>query len=248
MRRSLRPAAAALGVLAAIALPDAALAAPPGLQCNGTYSGTYSSVTVPPNGNCTLNNATVLGDAVIQNGGQLTLAQPNGNSKPSVSGNVFAYGGTTFNQSAGWTVGGTISAQGANMIDISGGTTHDVTSTASNYLYVFDATVNGSIYANQTQSFGEIAQNSAVTGDIVANGEPRGASGFQILEQVIGGNVSITNNQAPTDVYLNTIRGNLVCTGNNPPTSDFGYGNYVQGSELGQCARLTSNPNDGWGP
>jgi hypothetical protein len=246
VRRSLRPAAAALGVLVMFALPSAALAAPPDLQCNGSYSGRYSSVTVPSNGNCTLTNATVLGDAVIQGGGQLTLAQSS-NNKGSVNGNVFAAGGTTFNQSAGWTVGGTITAQGANTIDISGGTTHDVTSTASNYLYVFDATVYGSIVANQTQSFGEIAQNSAVTGNIVANGEPNGASGFQILEQTIGGSVYITNNQAPTDVFLNTITQDLVCTGNNPPTSDFGYGNYVQGNELGQCARLTSDPRDGSG-
>ncbi len=242
MRRSLSPAAAVLGAVTVLALPAAASAAAKSLVCDGAYKGTYTDVTVPPNGNCTLTNATVLGDATVQTGGQLTLAQ---STAGSIGGDITVGTGASLLQSAGWTVAGTISAQGANTIDISGGTVHDVTATGADYVYVFDATVDGSVTAQQTQSFGEIAENAAITGDVVASGEPSGASGFQILEQSIGGNVYITSNQAPTVVYYNTIGQNLVCTGNNPPTSAFGYGNYVQGSELGQCARLTSDPSFG---
>ena len=249
MRGSLPPAAAVLGVLATLALPTAAPAAgPANLQCNGAYSGTYANVTVPPNDICTLTNSTVLGNATVGSGGDLELDATTSPTTSSIGGNVLVGANATLSQSSGWTVNGTIAARGAAFLIVGGGTTHDVVSNGSQNVYVYSATVDGSVVANQTQSFGEIASNT-VTGDVVANGEPSTSGGFYIegKGQVIGGSVYITNNQAPTNVFYNTIRQNLVCTGNNPPPSDFGYGNDVLGREVGQCAGFPSSPADGAG-
>ena len=246
MRRRLRPGIAALGALAILVLPAAAGAAgPSNLQCNGTYSGTYANVTVPANGVCNLQNATVLGNAVVLTGGSLNLGDPSG--AVTINGNVAVGRNGSFSQPIGSTVGGTITGQGASSLAITGGTTHDILANATADIEITSATVDGSLVANQTQDFGSVGANLAITGDVIVNAEPSSAAGFYIDEQPIGGSVDLTNNQAPTVVYLNTIQHNLVCTGNKPPPSDFGYGNYVRGREVGQCAGLTSNPGDGAG-
>ena len=52
----------------------------------------------------------------------------------------------------------------------------------------------------------------------------------------------LTNNQSVEYVFLNTIRQNLICYGNNPPPyNDFdGIGNTVDGQSVGQCATSSS--------
>ncbi len=243
MRRRLSCSAAALGALTILALPAAASAqGPSNLQCNGAYTGTYANVVVPPNDSCTLTDSTVFGTATVAPGATLDLAP---STAARVGGNVLVGPNATLTQESGWTVGGTTAANGAAFLDISGGTTHDVLANRTQDVYVYGATVDGSVVANQTQSFGEVALNTIITGDVVANGAPASSQGFYIEEQEVGGSVYVTNNQSATNVFLNTIDHNLVCTANHPPPSDFGYGNYVKGREVGQCAGFVSDPNDG---
>ncbi len=243
MRRSLRPGAAALGALAAIALPSAARAAgPPDLQCNGTYSGRYATVTVPPNATCNLDHATVLGNATVLAGGQLSLAD---SAPATIDGDVYAGSSATYNQYSQATVGGTITAQNAAFLDVLGGITHSIVTNASGFVQVTSTTVKGSVTSNQTQTFAYIAANPSITGDVVVNATAGGA-GNEVTLNTVGGSVYLTNNRAsPDDVYLNTIQNNLVCTGNNPPPGYEGYGNYVKGRELGQCASFPSDPSLG---
>ena len=243
MRRILSPAAAVVGALAVLAVPAAASAqGPSNLVCNGTYSGTYASVTVPPNGDCSLDDATVLGGATVLSAGQLSLA----NSAPAtINGTVVVGRGATYNQYSPATVGGTITAQNAAFLDVLGGITHSIVTNASGFVQVTSTTVKGSVTSNQTQTFAYIAANPSITGDVVVNATAGGA-GNEVTLNTVGGSVYLTNNRAsPDDVYLNTIQRNLVCTGNNPPPGYAGYGNYVQGREAGQCASFPSDPSRG---
>jgi hypothetical protein len=246
VRRIRPPAAAVLGVLAVLALPAAASAAPPSnLVCNGTYAGTYASVTVPPNGNCDLFNATVLGSAVVLNGGNLNLANSDGVSNVTIKGSVVIDSNGNYSQYSSDSVGGAITAQGASAVGITGGTTHNIVVNASGSVEVTSTTVTGSVTVNQTQYLVYVAANPTITGDVLVNGTATGAVG-EVTLNTVGGSVYLTNNQADPDyVYLNTIQRNLVCTGNNPPPSDNGQGNWVQGRQLGQCAGFANSPEDG---
>jgi hypothetical protein len=240
LRRILSPAAAVVGALAVLALPAAASAqGPSNLVCNGTYSGIYASVTVPPNGNCSLDNATVLGGATVLSAGQLSLAD---SAPATINGPVVVGRGATYNQYSQATVGGTITAQNAAFLDVLGGITHSIVTNATGFVEVTSATVNGSVAVNQTtQTFAYIAANPSITGDVVVNATAGGA-GNEVTLNTVGGSVYLTNNRAsPDDVYLNTIQNNLVCTGNNPPPGYEDYGNYVKGRELGQCASFPSD-------
>lgn len=242
MRRISLPAAAALTVLALPAV--AAAASPPNLQCNGNYSGgTYGNVTVPAGDTCTLSGTTVQGNATALNGATLTLNYST--SKGTVGGNVLVGSGTDLTVSPSWTVGGTIAAQGASILVVSGGTTHDIVSTDTTDLSVSGATIKGNVVANQTQDFGVVGDNPVITGDVTVNATASSAQEFDLDNQLVAGNVYITNNSAPTEIFVNTIRQNLVCTGNTPPPDDFGYGNYVQGRQVGQCAGFANSPGDG---
>lgn len=246
MRRSFRPGVVALGVLAAFALPAAAHAAgPPNLQCNGTYSGgMYANVIVPPNGNCDLSNTTVMGNVTALSGSSLTLDFSS--AKSSVGGNVAVGSNVAFALSQGWTVGGTITGQGASILGITGGTTHDILSTGTGDLFVSGATVKGNLVANQTQGFGVIGSNPVITGNVTINASANSVSEFDLESQLVNGNVSVTNNNTQIEIFFNTIRESLACTGNSPaPDDNQGDGNYVQGHQLGQCAGFQNSPGDG---
>jgi len=246
VRRIRPPAAAVLGVLAILALPAAASAAPPSnLVCNGTYSGTYASVTVPPNGTCNLFNATVLGSVVVLNGGNLNLANADGVSNVAIKGSVVIGSNGSYSQYVGDSVGGMTTAQPGSTVAITGGTSHNIVTNAAGVVEVTSTTVEGSVTANQTQSFAYVASNPTITGDVLLNGTASGTVS-EVTLNTVGGSVYLTNNQSdPDDVYFNTIQHNLVCTGNNPPPSYEGYGNYVRGRELGQCAGFPSDPSLG---
>jgi hypothetical protein len=246
VRRIRPPAAAVLGALAVLALPAAASAAPPSnLVCDGTYSGTYASVTVPPNGNCNLFNATILGNAVVLNGGNLNLANSGDVSNVTIKGSVVIGSNGNYSQYSSDSVGGTISAQGASGVAITGGTTHNIVINATGSVELTSTTVTGSVTVNQTQYVVYVAGNPTITADVLVNGTATGAFG-EVTENTVGGSVYLTNNQAdPGYVYLNTIAHNLVCTGNNPPPINNKQGNWVQGRQLSQCAGFPNSPDDG---
>lgn len=245
MRRNLLRAATAAGAIACLAAPAAASAnaSGPNLVCNSTYTGgTYANVLVPPNGNCDISNATILGNVVAQNGATLDL---DNSTSAVVRGDILTSSNTVFYLSPGWTVDGTLTANGAEWVVIDGGTTHEVVSNASANFYLYDeTTVHGDVVANRTQSYGEIASEDPITGNVAINGSV-GDGNFAVIGQDIGGNLLVTNNHVETDFFENTIHQNLVCTGNNPPPSDDGFGNYVMGRQMGQCAGFINSPEDG---
>jgi hypothetical protein len=220
------------------------------LQCSGTYSGTYVNVTVPPNAYCNLDTATVLGNATVLTGGQLSLAD---SAPATIDGNVVASRNASYVQYTGGSVGGTITTQDASFLFVAGGTTHSIVANSTQYVEATSAVINGSVVVNQP-TFANVSANQTITGDVIANGEPAGGSGLYIEDQVIGGSVYITNNQTPppppgqpaaNQVFNNTIAHNLVCSGNTPPPTDNGNGNWVKGRQFGQCAGFANSPGDG---
>ena len=237
--RSFRLMAAAAGLAATFALPAAAQAAPRNLVCNGdgTVSGTYASIVVPENGWCNLQNATVLGNAIVLSGGTLNL-----DVSGSVDGDVYVGSSGWLYEDTGWVIGGTTTGNGAQDIQING-TSHSVYDKGGQGLYISQATVDGDIVANQEQNGGDIFA-STVRGNVLINGTaPTDGGSWWItgdlnpadgLLQEIYGNVVITSNQVEVNANGNHIHKNLVCEANTPPP--VAQGNRVDGRSVGQCA------------
>jgi hypothetical protein len=248
MRRSLGTAAAALAAAGCLAAaPSGALAdaGAPALVCNGTYAGgTYGNVVVPPNGICSLSDATVLGNIAVLDSGTLNL-NPGTTPNSTVYGDISGAPGSNIDTGTGWTVDGTIATEQANILGVTGGTTHSIRADGTQDVFISGTTIDGDVAASGTQSYGVIGQNPVLTGNVAITGTAAGAA-FNLDNQLVDGSVYVLANQTQVEVYFNTIRHNLVCLGNNPPPDDLGGdGNYVQGREIGQCAAFPSDPGDG---
>lgn len=252
MSRSLRPAAVALGVVALLALPAAALASssrrPPNLTCEITptmlfYSGTYNNVTVPPGQTCELSGATVLGNVTVQTAGSVAFESPG-----TVGGNLLVGQLAGASEGTGWVISGAAVANQAASMTFQG-TVHGILANDTQALSLGSATVDGNVISNRGV-FGGVITSSVITGDVIINattGDPAVAGDWFIGQlggppQEIGGSVFLTNNQVPIFILDNHIKRNLVCQGNNPPpiNSAGGIGNTVDGRSTGQCA--TANP------
>ena len=256
MKRSLRPAAMALGVAACLAIPSGALAAgrpAPNLTCeitatNQFYSGTYENVIVPPNQFCELSGATVRGNVTVETAASLDLG-----SSGTVGGNVLVGNQAGAFEDSGWVIGGAAIGSGAGSLGISG-TVHGVVANKVASLTIQNATVDGSVVSNQSV-YGGFVAGSVITGQLAINGTTAGddtASSIWFIAgpqldsspQEIDGNVALTGNQSPIYIFDNHIKQNLVCAGNNPPPFDSvgGFGNTVDGRSFGQCAATNTPP------
>ena len=249
MHRSLRPALAAAGLVAALALPSAALAAggqAPNLQCDSSqpfYTGTYNNVYVPPQQTCNISSSTIYGSVTVGSAASLDL-----NGSGSVGGNVIVGSQASAYEDSGWTIGGSALGNGAGTVSISG-EVHGIAVNNTSVLSVSSATVDGDILSNGG-GFGGSIGSSAITGSVYINGTTGGANATWFIAgpqndgspQDIGGNLQLTNNQATIYVLDNHVHRNLACYRNTPPpfTSYGGTGNQVDGQSLGQCA--TPNP------
>jgi hypothetical protein len=85
-------------------------------------------------------------------------------------------------------------------------------------------------------------ESTSIGGNLlISNNSATGAGGFNILSvghNAVGGNASLVNNTAGnfyTEVFANSVGGNLNCEGNKPPPA--GEGNSAK-KKLGQCALL----------
>jgi hypothetical protein len=253
MSCSLRPLAAALGVVASLAAPASALgnsgSAPNSLTCTGIVSGgTYSSLTVPHGQNCFLSNATVLGPANVESTASLDLE-----GTGTIGGNVLVGDQASMSEAQGWVIRGTTVGNGAGLLTILG-TVHSVLLNNTATLGIQSATVDGSIVSNHG-TFGGNIVSSVIHGDVFVNGTTPGlpvlASNWFIAgpqlngdKQEIDGSVVLTNNQSSIYVFENHIHENLICAGNNPPpfNSAAGFTNTVDGRSVGQCATTNSPP------
>lgn len=237
MRRSLRPAAAALGVAATLALPSGALADnAQNLQCSGTYTGTYDNVTVPAGQVCNISASTIRGNVTVQSAASLAL-----NGSGSVGGSLYVAPQAGAYEDSGWVIGGVATADHAGDLSIMG-TVHGILATGADALDVTNATVDGSIVSNRGVYGGAIA-SSVIRGNVVIDGTT-GAAGITATwfiagpqldgsPQEIDGNLALTDNQATIYNLDNHIHQNLACLGNSPAPVDLA--NTVDGRSIGQC-------------
>jgi hypothetical protein len=253
MTRSLRVAAAALGLVGSLALPAGALAAhggpPPSLSCTGVVAGgTYSSLNVPSGDFCYLSNATILGNATVQSTASLELDQ-NG----TIGGNALVNNQAGLEEGPDWTIGGTTLGNSADELTIQG-TVHNILANDDGTLAIQSATIDGNIVSNQGIFGGAIVSN-AIHGNVLINGTSSGEDGVASTwfiagpqlsgdDQEVYGNLVLTNNQSPIYLFLNHVHQNLICEGNNPPPyNDFdGLTNTVDGRSIGQCSTENSPP------
>ncbi|HYZ82426.1 MAG TPA: hypothetical protein VE571_14210 [Solirubrobacteraceae bacterium] len=232
-------------------MPSSALAAdghPSNLQCSGSYTGgTYANVTVPAGDFCSLTDVTVLGNVSVGSDGaevDLNTSAYNGplsSSPMTVHGNLVVGRGGYAYVNPGAIVLGTTVVNGAQALQVTQATVHNILSQNGNGLYLSEAEVDGNIASNNPQAGGSISDNT-IKGNVVINGG-QSSSAFDSWyidgpPQEIDGNVVLTNNQIPIFIYGNHIKQNLACAGNSPPPSGAGDTNQVDGRSLGQCASL----------
>lgn len=246
MNRSLRPAAIAVGVVAALACPAGALAAgrnAPNLTCDSSqpyYSGTYNNVVVPPEQSCNLSNSTVNGNVTVQYAGTLDLE-----NSGTVGGDLLVGNLASSFEDSGWSIAGQAVGNQSGGMSFAG-TVHGILANKVGAVDTQTATVDGSVVSNQG-TYGGAIVGSVVTGQVVINGSGTtdspatwviGGTQLDGSMQEIDGNTVLTNNQAEILIFYNHIKQNLVCLGNDPApiNSVGGFGNTVDGRSVGQCA------------
>lgn len=271
MRHRLVPAAVAAGALAVLAAPSGALAAgrvPTALQCSGTQTGgTYVTVTVPAGQDCSLTDVTVLGDLVVSSDAYASVTDssilgnvkvgtdgagvdlntsaddgPLASSPMTVDGNLLVAGGGYADVNPGAIVDGSSLLNGAEDLQVTQATVHDIVSQGTSGLYVYEADVDGSIASNDAQAGGSI-NNNTIEGSVLINATQSGPLGYWYITgppQKIDGSVVLTGNQNPIYLYGDHIAQSLACAGNSPAPSDDGEANQVDGLTLGQCAGLAN--------
>lgn len=254
MSRSLRPAALAVGVAAALAFPAGALAAghdAPNLTCDSSqpfFTGTFNNVVVPPGQVCNISNSTIRGNVTVQPTGNLSLE-----NSGTVGGDLLVGSQASSFEDAGWAIAGQAVGNQSGGMSFEG-TVHGILANKVDALDTQSATIDGSVVSNQGV-FGGFIGGGIVTGQVVINGSGTADSPATWLiagpqldgsQQEIDGNVVLTNNQAEILVFFNHIKQNLVCEGNTPApiNSVGGFGNTVDGRSVGQCAATnTGDPS-----
>ena len=246
MSRSLRPAALAVGVAAALALPAGALAAghnAPNLTCDSSqpfFSGTFNNVVVPPNQACNISNSTIRGNVTVEQAASLDLE-----NSGTVGGDLLIGNLASSFEDSGWAIAGQAVGNQSGGMSFEG-TVHGILANKVDALDTQNATIDGSVVSNQGV-FGGFIGGSVITGPLVINGSGSadnpatwaiGGTQLNGSPQEIDGNTVLTNNQAEILIFFNHIKQNLVCVGNTPApiNSVGGLGNTVDGRSVGQCA------------
>jgi hypothetical protein len=84
---------------------------------------------------------------------------------------------------------------------------------------------------------GACATNSPMPGHVTLS---RNRAGVRFQDNTVAAHVTVTSNVVTGSgvnvISHNTIRGNLTCSGNNPPASNLGSANTVGGRRSGECA------------
>src|ERR1700749_443017 len=246
MSRSLRPAAIAVGVAAALAFPAGALAAghnAPNLTCDSSqpfYTGTFNNVVAPPGQTCNISNSTIRGTVTVQQTANLTLE-----GTGTVGGDLLTGSQASSFEDSGWAIAGQALGNESGGMSFEG-TVHGILANKVDALDTQNATIDGSVVSNQGV-FGGFIGGSVITGQLVINGSGSadnpatwviGGTQLDGSPQEIDGNTVLTNNQAEILIFFNHIKQNLVCVGNTPApiNSVGGFGNTVDGHSVGQCA------------
>lgn len=233
--------AAVFAALFIAAVPAGAKGLGGPLTCNGTYTGgSYSSVTVPDNGVCVLNQVTVGGGATVGSNGYLES------------------NGSTFSNTVVGNNALTIYLWGNS--GISGGS---LAAGSSAQVFVYNSSVHGNIGASNSVASGyghfQICGSSVVGDTSVSSVGPDiliGAPAASCGANTLMGNVTLSSNSTDQELYLignsirgdvtvanttgvgdkrvnnNSIHGSVSCSGNAGPWD--GSGNNFSGSG-GQC-------------
>jgi hypothetical protein len=243
--------AAAVATLALSAGTASALAPP--LVCSGgdIASGAYTSIRVT--GACAIPdgaNVTVNGNVTLDPGSDLNQMTV---STLRVMGNISVGQGAIL--SIGCTVIGMDCA--ADSLDRVNG---NITAVNPTTMHIDGVVINGNFSSTggggpyDTYAF----KDNSVKGNVTITGW-NGGGWIGIIRNVVGGNVTYSNNTAldyggdPNDaneVIHNTVGGNLACSGNSP-VAQFGDGvpplpdpyrwNVVRGRATGECADLVQH-------
>ncbi|HEY7208431.1 MAG TPA: hypothetical protein VH416_09315 [Gaiellaceae bacterium] len=241
--RLLLAACVALGLTA---VGSAALAAgPANTTCSSgaIAGGTYNNVTVT--GSCTFADGaaiTINGSLTVANGAVL-------NDHALSTATVHVRGNVTVGK------GGVVGlgsypeppTPGHDSAFVDG----SVIGNGAASLYLGGMTVRGNVIMN---GGGDPGRNLPIKDDTIGGNliiQNWKGLWFGVIRDVVGGNVILTNNVAAdpstlpgsdsTEVVTNTIRGNLICTGNVPIAQvgdSEGAINTVSGRKLGECASL----------
>jgi hypothetical protein len=221
---------AALATAGLLATSSSAIAAP--FECSGTASGSYDSVTVPDDGSCVLDGATVAGRVTVGNNAYFE------SDGSSIGGNVRGENALTLFVHSGSSVGGNVWGQQAAQV------------------FLFDSEVGGSVLAQDSVvDFGrvhvcgmEVGANVRVRGkgtDILI-GEPAADCGGN----TIGGNLRVLRNQTDIELVIraNTIGGDMKVNRNEGPSDKLVDNN--TGTSTLICRQnespFTGGPNPGW--
>lgn len=232
LRLAPRSCAAVLGALVSLALAGSAQAEPSAnYTCDGIATGTYDNVTVPPNGSCTLTNATVRGNVIVQSGAFLDT-QGTG----SIHRNLLAADNTDVTVSLDWTVYGSTLANAAFQMTLDG-TVHNVLLNNTQDANLYATTIEGSLVSNGAVNSLGIQSTTRITGNVVINNTAAGGSYYLSYNPQIDGSVLVTNNQTAGSIDDNVIARDLACYRNTPPPANFA--NQVGGRSLGQCSAPT---------
>jgi hypothetical protein len=203
-------------------------------QCTGTIADgrtINTSLTVPANATCELDNVTVAGNVGVGTGavlnvlpaprqavkidGNLTADQCNYVALSTEGGVILIGGNVTIQNCTGAVVGysGPGITIGGNFVCVG----NPLTCVAD------DGVVNGNL---------TVEENLFSSSTIITNSE--------VLQNTISGNAEIGGNTGPAPLTVggNTIGGNLQCVGNSQTPDDGGTPNTVSGQKLGQCAGL----------
>jgi hypothetical protein len=229
------------------------LAVPAGASCTLIDSTVRGNVVVRDDANLSLEGSTVRGNLTVRTNGFVgaldsrvvgvtALREALGASmERSELGGVNALNSGFFFSDG--TSHGRVVSNTSQTVLISGWVAGDVRTTLDLLTDVQDTVVTGGLTIDQARlgtviCRSEIDGDAAVrgSGDVIQLGGSAPVAGCEF--NVLGGDLTLTDNTAEILVSDNVIRGDLDCTGN--ATAPTGSNNRIRGEATGQCADLAA--------
>jgi hypothetical protein len=226
---------------------------PAGRSCELTNVVINGNTTVRAGANLVLDGATLNGNLAVQSDGFASLVGTTvtGTTRLNTAFGGYAESSTLANVTA--TGAGFLYAFDSSLTNVtstngetfleSARLSRNLSSTGDLFTDVFDSVVQGAVTVAGAE-LGSVLCLSEIDGDTSFSGSGGGTGavlqigGSAPFEgcgvNVFGGNVSLTGNAAPSYLSDHVIRGDLVCTDNNP--APVVSGGRVRGQATGQCA------------
>jgi hypothetical protein len=210
-------------------------------NCNGTLTGSYSSIVVAKNRSCTLNGATVTGDVTVNSNAYF---EANGTS---IGGTVSATGAGTVFIHDGSSVGGSVSTSGTPQLFLFGSTVGNNVIAQSSIMQsgavdVCGTVINGGLIVTkmgQDILLGDADQTAGCAGNTVGFAWViQNSTNIELVVSAnhVTGDLRVNTNQGTSgkSVDHNTGGNALVCNGNQLPFT--GSPNSGFATTSGQCS------------